>query len=478
MRKQSLIASRLQTKRSTPLLSSQNFQLINGRLVTIADNQLNYIQKGYDINDIVYSIITMIMDKIRVAPWAVYKVENEQAMKSLHNLIRRGKWEAKDFIVARDLRHKALSEVKNPGKWGDLLEYPNEYETFQDFVANGCGYKLLVGNDYVWADMLQAGANKGLPNSLWCLPAQFTHIKATDSFPTKVTGYVVNLWGEADYTPEEILHTKYWNPNWNINGQQLYGVAPLKAGLKILNRNNSSLDASTASFQNEGIKGILHMKNQIHDSDGDAVLQQVRELKKTMVSEWVGEINKGKMGLSGYDMGWLPIGLSSEDMQQIENEKWDMRRICNLFHIQSQMLNDPENKTYNSLEEAEVALTTRCALPALISFRNDLNRKGKKDWGMKPGYIVDFDMSAYSELQADSKEMVGWLTPLMDRGLPLNRALELLNLEKIDNPYYDEPRVTMAMGQTLEEHEITEVENALNEEEDITPDNSGKAGDK
>lgn len=473
----SLIATRLQTKRATPLLQAQNFQLINGRLVTIADNPVNYLQKGYDINDIVYSIVQMIMEKVKIAPWDIYKVVDEHSLKQLHTMVRHSNWSAKDMVKMYDLRRKALEVIKDAGKWGDLLEYPNQYETWPDFVSGSVGYKLLTGNDYIWGDIIPGGANKGVPNSLWCLPSQFTQIKATDTFPTTITEYVVLMWGEMSFSPDEVMHTKYWNPNWSINGQQLYGVAPLKAGLKSVNRDNSSLDASTSAFQNEGIKGILHMKNQVGTVESTEVLKEVQALKRQMVSEWVGEVNKGKMGLSGYDMGWLPIGLSAEDMEQIENEKWNLRRICNLFGVQSQLLNDPENKTYNNQAEAEKALTTRCALPALTSLRNNLNRKRSNSWGGKKGFIADFDVSAYSELQKDMKEMVTWLTPLLDRGLPLNRGLELMGLEKIDNPYYDQPRVTTSMGESIEEHEMSALENALNEDENTDPNNSREPGD-
>lgn len=479
MRKQSLLASSLQTKRATPLLSSQNFQLINGRLVAITDNTNNYIQKGYNINDIVYSIIKLITDKIKVAPWSIYRVKDEVAMKSLHAMGKRAVWGPRDYGIAKDLHKKAFEKVKDPGKWGDLLKYPNDYETFPEYVANACGYQLLTGNSYVWADMLDAGANKGMPNSLWTLPSQFTSIKATDQFPSKILAYVVQLWGSMDFDVSEVMHTKYWNPNWDINGQQLYGQAPLRAALKILNRDNSSLDASTAAFQNEGIKGILHMKNQIGSADSEEVLNEVRALKKTMVTEWVGEINKGKMGLSGYDMGWLPIGLNAEEMQQIENEKWNLRRLCAVYGIQSQLLNDPDNKTFANVEDAEKSLTTRCALPALTGFRDNLNRKMQNGWGGKPGYIADFDMGVYTELQAETVATARWLQVLMQFGFPLNRALEVLNLEEIDNAVFDEGRITPAMGQSVSEWEMNPVDQALNDPNaDPTNDTSGAAGGK
>jgi phage portal protein BeeE len=436
------------------------FTMINGRLVSIEDNQFNYIRSGYDINDIIYSIITLIMDKIKVAPWAVYTVKDEQALKAYHGMQKRKNWLPEDFSKAKDLRHKALEISKNPGKWGELVIYPNEFDTMPEFVANGCGYKLLLGNKFIWADLLGAGANAGTPNELYCLPSQFVQIFCSDTFPTRVNGYNVQIWN-ASYTKEEILHEKYWNPNWNVNGMQLYGVAPLKAALKILSRDNSSLTSSASRFDNGGISGILYMKNQVGSVDGNMVLPEVQELKKTMVTEWQGSRNTGKMGLSGYEMGWLPIGMTAEEMQQIENEKWNMRRLCNVWGVSSAMLNDDENRKYSNVQEAERALTTRCALPALTAFRDNLNRKRQEDWGGARGTIVDFDMTVYSELSSTTKETVEWLEKMP--WMTPNQRLATLALETNEDPRFDEVWITQQMGQPLSEWDMTEVDQGLNQ---------------
>jgi hypothetical protein len=443
----------------------QPFQLVNGRLVGYTDNPRTFIEKGYDINDIVYSIINLIMDKVRVAPWSVYKIVDEQAYTKLKGMANKKDWSAKDFAIAVTLQRKALELAPNPGKWGDLLKYPNADQTFNDFVADGVGYKLLTGNKYIWANVLKAGANAGTPNSLHLLPAQHVDIFAIDIFPPAVSKYQVRIWPNLDYLPKEILHEKYWNPNWDVNGQQLYGVAPLRAALSLLNRNNSSMTASAATFANEGIKGILSMDNPVQGGlSGEDVMPEVANLKETMLTEWVGEQNKGRMGISGYKLSWIPIGLTSEDMKVIESEKWDLRRLCNIFGIQSQLLNDPDNKTYANAEQAEKALTTRAALPALTATRDNLNRKAQSEWGLPKGMVIDFDMTIYSELAPDMGKMVGWLVQLMQQaGLPPNMALDYLQFPKIDDPYYDLPRVTTQMGQTREEHDFSAVDAALNE---------------
>lgn len=471
----SLLAQSLQHKAVPPNVpvarNGVHYTLINGRLVGYVDNQRTYIDKGYSLNDIIYSIITLITDKIRVAPWGVYRVRDETAYKALRGIQRKQGWSSKDYMLASQLQHKALELVADPGKLGELMEWANDQEATPDFVANGAAWEMLTGNEYIWGRLLKAGANSGTPFDLQLLPAHDTNIFCTDEFPSRVIKYNLATYPATYYQPNEILHIKTWNPNHQgVRGAERYGVSPLKAALLRIQNNNSAVKASASSFENEGIKGILHMKATPGSVDGEVLLQEVARLKKTMTTEWVGPDQRGRIGLGGYDMGWIDVGLNAEEMQMIESQKWDLRMLCNIYGIQSQLLNDPDNKTYANQEEAELSLTTRAALPRLNKFRNNFNRKLVTDWGGKKGVVCDYDLNVYTELQQDTKEMVEWLTPLMDRGLPLNRVLELLNLEKIDDTYYDEPRVTIGMGQTLEEHNMNAVEEALNdpdEEEEL-----------
>ena len=103
----SLLSRNLEAKAtSIPIANGQSYQLINGRLVTIEDNQINYINKGYNINDIVYSIIKLITDKVRVTNWAVYKIEDETAYKQLTAIQRKSNISHKEVLKAKALHKK------------------------------------------------------------------------------------------------------------------------------------------------------------------------------------------------------------------------------------------------------------------------------------------------------------------------------------------------------------------------------------
>ena len=110
-------------------------------------------------------------------------------------------------------------------------------------------------------------------------------------------------------------------------------------------------------------------------------------------------------------MGVVPVGLSPVDLDIIASEMWSLRRFCNVFGgVPSQLLNDPENKVYNNTVEGEKALTTRCALPLLNSFREQFNRK-LIEWGYK-NTIIDYDMTVFTELQENMKDKWEWVKQL------------------------------------------------------------------
>lgn len=461
----SLIAEKYSGRKAIRVNGSPTYQFLGGSLIPIADNGQSYVNQ-YGANDTIYSIINLILDKVRVAPWAVYKVKDQSSLKQLQAILKRKDISPEDFRRAKNLLKKSLEPVKDPGKIGELLKYPNEYESFPDFVANGCGYKLLTGNKFIWADILQGGANKGLPNKLWLMPSQYTRVVAKTGFPCKVVGYelpVLGLEKGTGFSVEEVLHEKYMNYDFSVNGAHLLGMAPLKAALRRLNKNNSGLDTAASKFQNGGMEGIIYVDEpNISDSSRKGANAQAAAVKQSLISEYSGPLNAGKFATSGWKIGVAQLGYSPVELALLESDKVDLRFFANTFGIPSQLLNDPENKSYNNQKEGEKALTSRCALPLLTSFRDSINRMFTTYWGMDKNWLIDFDMTVYTELQQDVSEMMNWLEKLMANGYPLNRALEMLNIEKLPQPEFDEPWITPGMGQPLSEWQMNEVDNALN----------------
>jgi len=333
-------------------------------------DNISFVRDGYSANDIVYSIVKLITDKAKLAPFHVYKVVDEVSAKKYKALISQPD-KIENWKDVQNLHKKAFELYTGDARLNELLKYPNPYEMF-------------------------------------VLPSQYMYVLANiQNFPPTIAGYQLNYGPLWNFTKQEILQDKYFNPQWNTTGNQLYGQSPLMAAARNLTRSNEAKTAAVASFQNGGPAGVLFMNDERFDPISGT--QQAQALKRA-VSEKSGSANFNSIAVSGYKVDWKQIGLSPVELDIIESEKWDMKALCNIYGVPSQLLNDADNKTYNNQREGEKALTVRCAIPLLVGIRDNLNRKLHSDWGYRNTDIyVDFDPTVYSELEANKAEQVEWL---------------------------------------------------------------------
>ncbi len=456
------LLSWLRPKKTGQLSIGQTLTVVNGSLITPTDNKEAYICDGYTYNDIIYSIINLILDKVRLPEWNQYKVVDESSLKSYIGLMKRKDLSFEDIKKAKDLKTKALELTKGDPKLADLLKWANKRETFSDFVANGTGFLLLTGDRMVLAEMLKEGANSGKPHHLYNLFPQEVTIEATQTFPAEVVSYKMTSIAKS-WTIQEVLHEAKWNPEYNYDGTNLYGLSPLKAALRTYTRNNYAKTASASAFKNQGVKGVLSADVDPSLVDGGNVgvlVEQANKVKQLLTGkEYSGPENYNKIASSGYRMNWTEIGLSPVDMDIIASEQWDMSRLCAIYGVPPQLLGSEKTSTYNNVREAEKALTARVALPLLTSFRNMFNQKLQSDWGYKDKNIyVDFDQTVFTELDENTRDKVDWVSKLWM--LPPNKQLELMNIERIDNPLFDEPWIDNSRV-PLSEFMANEVDNEL-----------------
>lgn len=442
------------TKQPNAIGTPITMEILKGIVTWQGQNANSFVFDGYAGNDIVYSIITLITQKAKVAPWSTYKVNDVKKFAKYKAMMQRPDL-IKDWREVANLKKDALTPLSDD-KLNELLTYPNSEDTFDDFIEQWAGFKLITGNSYIWANLIDAGANKGKPLELVALPSQYMSIIADiRQMPPTKTGYQLYIGTYWKYTVEEILHDKYFNPQWNASGMQLYGMSPLQAAAKVLTRNNEAKTASVSNLTNGGPAGVLYVDDQRLNSD--VLNAQVVALKNKLM-EYTGSKNKNKVATSGYKVGWQSLGLSNVDLDILNSEKFDLRALCNIYGVPSALLNDPDGKTYNNLSESEKALTVRAAIPILTSIRENLNRKLASDWGYKgQNIVVDFDLSVYPELQEDKAEQVTWLNQAW--WLPLERKYEIMG-EKIPDYLDEETRQSIYLPMGLQE--IKEVDDTLN----------------
>ncbi len=443
-------------------------------IISSPDNKAGYIRHGYVANAMVYAIISAITDKARIAPWGVYKIRDDIALKQYKTLLSKSEFLPGDFRKAIGLRSKALEPYDGDSWLTKLIERPNdEQHSMSDLVADSAILRLTTGDRYIYGQPLNRGADQGKPGTLEIMPSDLvTIVVDRTKWPMKVHSYMMTTFGVTDIPKEAVMHDKIFNPESDLIGMHFYGLSPLKVARMLVDRNNAEITASIASFQNLGPKYIAFTDDaRLHPTDAADHVEGVKS--KLTSKEYRGAKAANKFAVSAYKMGAVPIGMSPVDLNITESEWSTIRQICGVFKFPSALLNDPHAKTYNNEIEAQKALTTRCALPELNAFRNAFNDKLKTDWGYKnKNVFVDYDINVFSELQEDLGKKWTWVGQLPTTN---RRKLELMGEDV--RPGHDDfmDKIVVPSGfTTSEDYEQTEVDAALEAgDEGISEDEEG-----
>lgn len=453
----------LKAKSPTPVLVEKGINPAYARLVNSQinkqpiisdDNAQTYIDKGYQYNSDVYSIINLITRKAATVPPILYEVKNDKAFQK-YKSFSANIAKADDIKEALKLREKALVEVDSTHPILEALNKPNSYQSYYEFMDNFLGFKLITGNSYIYGVGPSTGPNAGKFKELYVLPAHLVQI-ISDGRYNPVQGYTLTTaYDSQELDADKVMHSKYWNPDYSSNGSHLYGQSPLKAALRVLQQSNDAQKASVKLFQNVGANGIL-----FDDSgDGNLTPEQAYELKRKWKSENTGVENIGDVVIAASKLGWVQMGLSPVDLAIIDSMKMNLRQLCNVYRVNSALMNDPDNKTYNNMYEARKALISDAIIPELNSARSDLNKWLVEPYNKseKKKYFLDFDLSVFPELQEDKKEQISylerawWLTP--------NQKLEEMGYGRNENPDMDKIYVSIQV-QPIDKMNLDAVEQA------------------
>jgi len=411
---------------------SEMLKMVRGRAIYPPDNVETYIDKGYLFNPVVYSIVSFIAQKAGAIPWGVYEVKND---KALHSYKSANSYNLNTKII----KTKALVALPDHELNAIFLK-PNILQGWAEFIEQVVGFKLVTGNSYIHMIGPSAGLNKGSIREMWNIPSQIIRPIAGDRMEP-IRGYKY-LTSDTILPYEQVIHLKYWTPEY-FNGQNLVGLSPLRASLRLVTKSNASFDSSVGALQNQGAFGIISAEKDtaLTDEQADMIESRLRE-------KVGGPANRGKNIVTSATLKWQQMGMSPVDLNIIESDRMDLRALCNIYHVPSELFNDAANKTYSNTKEAGSAVYTNAVLPALNQFRDALNQFIAMKY---PGLYADYDASMISELQDDLQMMATALSSIYF--LTLNEKRDLLGFSADEtNPMMNEywvPSGLMPMSQSM-----------------------------
>jgi len=382
------------------------YNYLGETLIWNPENDDSYINKGYRHNSTIYSIINLITKAATTIPFQVYEVQRQTDLKR-YKALTSGELNTNVMSKAERLRKNSMVELEGT-ELHALLERPNPAQSFNSFLTEIIAFGKLTGNRYVYGIKPETGMGAGKYKELYVLPSQVVEINS-GGLMQPVKDYTIEYNGSHRIPAEEVLHIKDFNPYYDGTGSHLYGMSPLRAGLRSMQANNEALTTGVKYLQNQTARGVLMSE------EGDLNEVQARQLKEKFKSQYQGSKNAGDVIITPKKLSWVNFGLNASDLSLIEQYDASIKDLCNIFNVPVQLLNNTSASTYNNQKEAKKALYQNAVIPEMVKIREELNRWLVPQYGDK--IYIDFDFTIVPELQEEMDKVVSqmanswWLTP-------------------------------------------------------------------
>lgn len=382
------------------------YNYLGDTLVWNPENDDTYIDKGYRYNATIYSIINLITKSATNIPFQIYEVQKSNDLKR-YKALTSGEFNSNTVLQAKMLQKKALVELEGT-ELHELLDRPNPAQGYNAWIQEIIAFGKLTGNRYIYGIGPDTGALSSKYKELYVLPSQKVEINS-GGIMEPVKEYTLSYNGTYRIAAEEVCHIKDINLYYDGTGSHLYGMSPLKAGLRVMDANNQALTTGVKYLQNQTARGILMSE------EGDLNEVQAKQLKDKFRQQYQGSDNAGDVIITPKKLSWVNFGLNASDLSLIEQYNATIKDLCNIYNVPVQLLNNTDSTTYNNMKEAKKALYQNAVIPELNKIRDELNRWLAPQYGDK--IYIDFDYSAIPELQEEMDKVVGqmsqawWITP-------------------------------------------------------------------
>jgi len=321
----------------------------------------------------------------------------------------------------------------------DLLHKPNPFQSQSDFIEEMVICYEVFGNAYIAGGSPDNGRNAGIPIRLDILPPTWTEKVAGDAF-NPVQGYHFIISDRViDYKPEEVLHWRTTNIDYDHHGRWMYGMSPLKPLLKTMTTSTSGYDSLVYSFQNMGAYGILSMLGESFDGKS-----QAEAVQKKFKEKYTGNSKRGSLVITNQDHKWTNFGLSPVDMDILSSINVAKQAMAEVYGVPTVLMAGTKDKTYANYIEGERILYIDTIIPTMDALLQRLS-----DW-LLPKYGDTYKgckfKADYSVIDVLSKNIAVIVDSMAKAGVfTKNEIREACDYEVIEDPLMDE--VWVAIGQ-------------------------------
>jgi HK97 family phage portal protein len=325
-----------------------------------------------------------------------------------------------------------------------LLEYPNPQMTRQDLIEALVQHLDLGGNG-IWTMIFGTSLRRAskIPVEFW--PVNPGPIKPVRDRVKFISEYEYWRDGVRIAIPaEDVIHFKYTDP-----ANPYWGMGRLQAAAMVVDTDVAASSWNKMSYLTRAIPDMVFTFDRTLDrEEWETAREEIRKNYTGSRQPWVmGNNSKVEM------LSWKPT-----EMDFIESRKMTRQEICAAFGVSLVVLGIGEDATLANAAEYHKAFWKQGVIPTMDGIKGVLNRVLVPFFGDRETLMLDYDTSAVTELRPDMKAKGEVLKLFTDQGIPLNAAIEELDLdfEPVDGGdigYIDATKIPLNLAAELAEQQ-------------------------
>lgn len=356
--------------------------LLNGYNLPTLDGDTHDYYNAFKTIGSVYECTDLIAKKINTADIIIYRVKDAKKLKESKKI------EKSNPVQSKILKAQSIEEVDHY-EISKLLEKPNEYMNRTQFIWNTALMYMLHGNCFVYGNKVNKKPKQLVPL------AKLNIIADVENLLDPIRGYEYIVDGlQFAFEPDEIYHAKTANPRMiSRDFQYLYGVSPLAAYLEPMRTIEEANKQASKQMKNGGLMQLISPTHK----DEQWNTEQREAFKEALVSAKRSNGDIARLIPSTTSISVSDIGLSSAELQLIEQKKASSADIYRAFHVPLQYLSS-DSSSYNNQSTAVKQLIYDAVSPVANAISEMLTNFVGKAYG---DFVIEIDLTTLPEMAVD-----------------------------------------------------------------------------
>jgi HK97 family phage portal protein len=291
-----------------------------------------------------------------------------------------------------------------------LHDEPNPMMTSFEWRELTVGHLCLRGNSYSFIER-----DNGAVTAIWPLHP--------DRVTVEVSGRELVYRHQADgaekiYRQDDILHIR------GLSGDGIVGYSPLSLLKNAFGSALAISEYSASYFKNDAAPGgILTTPNPLS-------AQAHSNLKEAWTGGHSGKGKHHKVAILDSGLDWKAIGVSPQDSQLIESQKFSVVEIARAFRVPLNLVMDYERSTYSNVTEQNRSFLTHTLQPWLTRIEQAMCKSLLTE-SEKEKYFVEHLTAGF--LKADTKTRYEAYKVAIDAGfLTVDEVRQLENMNSLE----------------------------------------------